>query len=263
MLSISITPPATATARTVLSSLALAVTFVLAAPARGAAPDEALELLRRYDAVMSPAAFEANTKMTAYREDGSTRSYKMKVLKSGTDKLRALFLEPASAKGQEMLRNGDNLWLYMPNLKRAVRVASRDQFMGGDFNNADVLRVNYEADYEATLGDSDAPEVVVLELKARGPQVAYDRIKLWMKKGPGGAKDAQPMKAQFYAASGKLLRSAEFQEVKEIGPGWIRPSKIVMKNELQTARKSEMTWDSATLKKDIPAQRFVLDDLGR
>ena len=66
-----------------------------------------------------------------------------------------------------MLRNGDNMWLYMPNLKRAVRVASRDSFMGGDFNNADVLRVNYTADYTATLAE-ESKDAYVLELKAKG-----------------------------------------------------------------------------------------------
>jgi hypothetical protein len=126
--------------------------------------------------------------------------------------------------------------------------------------------VHYEADYTATLGASDKPDVVLLDLKAKGPQVAYDAIKLWMTKGD---KDnpSQPVRAEFYASSGKLLRSAEFKDIKGLGGTgkqvWKRPSKIVMKNELQPARWSEMTWETATLKDDIPAGRFVLDDLGR
>src|SRR5690242_8775597 len=111
-----------------LASIAIVVVAAAAAPAADPDPHA---LLARYDAVMSPAFFEVDARMVAHRADGSTRGYKMHVLKSGADKLRASFLEPASAKGQEMLRNGDNLWLYMPNLKRAVRVAARDQFMGG------------------------------------------------------------------------------------------------------------------------------------
>lgn len=253
----------------VLAPLALALASAGAASAADAKLDGALDaaldakaLLKRYDEVMSPPAFEADSRMIAHRDDGSTRAYKMRIQKSGTDKLRSRFLEPASAKGQEMLRNGENLWLYMPNLKRAVRVASRDQFMGGDFNNADVLRVHYEADYTATLGKSDKPDEALLELKAKGPQVAYDAIKLWMNVAKG-TKEAQPIRAEFYAASGKLLRSARYEDVKVLGDGWARPTKIVMKNELQPARWSEMTWDAGEIKKEISAQRFVLDDLGR
>lgn len=248
--------------RTVFLALSLAVSVAVPARAQAAAPDAdagAATFLKRFDEVMSPEHFESDTRMIAHREDGSVRTYKMRVQKSGTDKLRASFLEPASAKGQEMLRNGDNLWLYMPNLKRAVRVASRDQFMGGDFNNADVLRVNYTADYTATLGKSDDPKLVLLELKAKGPQVAYDVIKLWM---TSDAKTAQPVKSELYAASGKLLRTAEFSDVKAFG-AWSRPTKIVMKNALVPARYSEMIWDDGKVKESISPQRFVLDDLGR
>ena len=224
--------------------------------------EDAGTYLKRFDAVMSPQFFEADMRMVAHREDGSTRTYKMRVQKAGTEKFRSSFLEPSSAKGQEMLRNGDNMWLYMPNLKRAVRVASRDSFMGGDFNNADVLRVNYEADYTATLGTSEDPKLVMLELKAKGPQVAYDVIKLWMTT----EKDSQPVRSELYASSGKLLRTVEFSEVKDFGSGkgtWRRPAKVVMKNALVPARFSEMFWDSASVKDEISSQRFVLDDLGR
>lgn len=226
------------------------------APAKG--KPSAAELLKRYDAVMGPGSFEAETVMVAHREDGSTRSYEMKVLKSGEDKLRASFSAPATAKGQEMLRNGDNMWLYMPNLKRAVRVASRDSFMGGDFNNADVLRVNYTADYTAEISE-ETDKAWVLELKAKRPEVAYDRIKLWMTKD----KQSQPLKAELYAKSGKLLRTAEFSDVKDFGDGFTRPATIRMRNELAKQRFSEMTWKSIKLKDEIPSQRFTLDDLGR
>lgn len=235
-----------------------ALAFMLSAQA---APVDAAAYLKRYDEVMSPAAFEAEASMTAHREDGSSRTYKMRIQKSGTDKLRSSFLEPAAARGQEMLRNDENLWLYMPNLKRAVRVASRDSFMGGDFNNADVLRVNYVADYDATVGASADPALVLLELKAKSAQASYDAIKLWI--SAGDPKKSQPVRAEYYAKSGKLLRSAAFLDVKDFGGGFLRPAKIEMKNAITPARRSEMAWHSVALKKEISAQRFVVDDLGR
>lgn len=251
-------------------ALALAVACVVglgATSASAAGEADAATYLKHFDAVMSPEFFEADVRMIAHREDGTTRTYKMRVQKAGADKFRTSFLEPSSAKGQEMLRNGENMWLYMPNLKRAVRVASRDNFMGGDFNNADVLRVNYETDYTATLGTSADPKLVLLELKAKGPQVAYDVIKLWMTKD----KDAQPVRSELYASSGKLLRTAEFSDVKAFPAeasaaqrgAWRRPAKIVMRNALVPSRYSEMIWDDGSIRDSISAQRFVLDDLGR
>jgi hypothetical protein len=224
-----------------------------------AADPAALELVRRYDAVMSPDSFESSSSMTATREDGTTRTYKMKVLKSGKGKIRATFEAPASAKGQEMLRVDENMWLWMPNLKRAVRVASRDSFMGGDFNNADVMRVNYEADYEPSIVDGGKPDLQCIQLKAKTSSAAYDVVKLWLTKD----KLPQPVRAEYFAASGKLLRSADFFDVKDYGKGLVRPSRIVMRNELSTARKSEMAWEKIDVKESISPQRFVVDDLGR
>src|SRR5258705_1428242 len=121
----------------------------------------------------------------------------------------------------------------MPALKRAVRMASRDSFMGGDFINADLLRVNYTADYVATVAEK-AGGNVVLELKAKGPEVAYDRIRLTL------TDKAVAVSSEFYATSGKLLRAAEYSDAKPWGDGHMRPTRIKMLNQLVPARWSEL-----------------------
>ncbi len=234
------------------------LTLLLLTATPAPAPMTAEALIARYDAIMSPAAFEATITMVATREDGTTRSYELRTQKEGFDKLRVTFLAPATAKGQEVLRVGENLWSFVPNLRRSVRVASRDSFMGGDFNNGDVLRVNYAVDYTGVLVAPDAPGQVCAELTAKSPSVAYDRIHLCL------TDDAEllPVAAKYYAQSGKLLRSSLFSEVKEFG-GHRRPSLIVMKNEVQTSRQSSMRWSAFEGKTSIPAHRFLLEDLGR
>jgi outer membrane lipoprotein-sorting protein len=205
---------------------------------------------------MSPRGFDSIMTMVAHRQDGTTRNYKMRALRSHEDKMRVWFLEPASSKGQEMLRVGDNLWVYMPNLKRALRLASRESFQGGDFNNGDVLRVNYRADYSAKLVPSEDDQLWALDLAARSDESTYDRIKLWI------SKDKRlPVRAEYYASSGKMLRSATFAEVRSFH-GVEGPSRITMRNELATRRFSEIViLDRKT--GEVPAQKFVLDDLGR
>ncbi len=236
------------------SALMLALHFPSLAFAADPTPQE---LLKRYDEVMSPRTFDGLLVMVAHRQDDTTRTYKFRALKSEDDKIRTWFFEPAAAKGQEMLRVEDNMWVYMPNLKRALRLASRESFQGGDFNNGDVLRVNYVADYNAKLSPSEDDKLWLLDLTAKTKEAAYDHIKLWMTKD-----DRQPKKAEYYAASGKLLRSAQFDDVKDFH-GLRRPSHIVMRNELATKRYSEMNTLDMKLNIDVPAQKFVLDDLGR
>jgi outer membrane lipoprotein-sorting protein len=237
-------------------ALLLCLSLLPLSASASAEPPSAEELLRQYDAVMGPASFEAIMVMTAHREDGSTRTYRMKVMKSGTDRFRAWFQEPAASRGQEILRVGDNSWVYMPNLKRALRMANRDSFQGGDFNNADVLRTNYTRDYDAKLlaGEEQA---WVLELHAKTEDAAYDHVKLWL-----GKADGLPLKGEYYTVSGKLLRTAEFTDVRDFG-GLRRPSRVRMRNMIVTQRFSELTFDRFELRDALPTGRFVLDDLGR
>jgi outer membrane lipoprotein-sorting protein len=240
-----------------MKTLALVLMVLGALPALAGEPTPE-ELLQKYDAVMGPRTFEAEAQMTAWREDGSSRTYGMRFLKAEDDKFRVWFREPASVKGQEILRVGDNMWAYLPNMKRATRIANRDSFQGGDFNNADVLRVNYTRDYTAVLVPSDVPDTYALELKAKSAETAYDAIKLWVRKS-----DGLPVKGQYFGTSGQMLRSAEFSEHTEFAKGYSRPAKVVMRNEVTKSRRSEMVMKSIKPGVEAPAQRFTQTDLGK
>jgi outer membrane lipoprotein-sorting protein len=231
--------------------------MVMASPVLAGEPT-AEEILKKYDSMMGPQSFESDSQMTSTREDGSTRTYVMHMLKKDADKFRVFFNNPASVKGQEILRIGDNAWVYLPNLKRATRIANRESFQGGDFNNADVLRVNYVLDYSGTMVASDVPDTWCVQLKAKNPETAYDAITLYVHKG-----DLMPVRGKYYGTSGKLIRSAEFKEVKELQKGFLRPTKIIMHNEIVPARSSEMLMTSMKLDVEVPAQRFTQTDLGK
>jgi outer membrane lipoprotein-sorting protein len=235
-------------------TLALAVSSQLAL----AADPTAAEILAKYDAIMGPATFESQAEMTATREDGTSRTYGMKFLKRDADKFRVWFSEPASVKGQEVLRLGDNSWVYLPNLKRATRIANRDSFQGGDFNNADVLRVNYTTDYDAQVVPSATPDAVTIELKAKSTETSYDKIRLTVRRS-----DLQPLRGEYFGTSGQMIRSATFSEHKEFEKGFIRPGRILMQNEVVKARKTEMVTKAFKLNVDAPPQRFMQADLGK
>ncbi len=230
-----------------------------AANSAAAAPPTVKDVLAQYDQIMAPATFKAGATMVAHRDDGTTRSYTMTILKASNDKSRIWFQEPAAVRGQEMLRNGENFWVYMPNLKRALRLASRDNFQGGDFNNADMLRANYSADYDGTVSeDPKRPDAWLVELKSKAPDTAYDAIKLWVTKAPLG----MPLRGEYFTSSGKMLRSADFTLVKDFGHGHSRPSHITMRNEIATARFSELTWVEVDVAAPAPDATFALSALG-
>jgi outer membrane lipoprotein-sorting protein len=235
----------------------IALLSLLATSALAMEPVSVEDVLKRYDAIMGPQVFQTESEMTSVRDDGTSRTYVMRMLKRDNDKFRVWFNEPGSVKGQEMLRNGDNVWVYLPNLKRATRIANRDNFQGGDFNNADVLRVNYAADYDGAFEESKDPTLLCLRLKAKTKETSYDSIRLFVRKS-----DLQPVKGEYFGTSGQMIRSAEFLDIKELDKGYSRPTRVVMHNEVVKTRKSEMIIRKLQLAVDAPAQRFTQADLG-
>jgi outer membrane lipoprotein-sorting protein len=194
--------------------------------------------------------------MTTVRANGDLRTFSMHILKSGEDLHRIRFLAPADDKGTEVLRIGDEMWNYLPNLKRSLKISAKQEFHGGDFSNADVLRVNLAKDYTPTLVGTTADEYQ-LELKAKNDEVAYDTIKYWLRK-----KDGMPLRQEFYTSSGKLVRKCDFLDPKPFGK-LTRPSKLVMWNMLNKSRHSEMVINDFTLRPQLPDGAFKLAALGR
>src|SRR5258705_13428587 len=119
----------------------------------------------------------------------------------------------------------------MPSLKRALRISAKQEFHGGDFSNADLMRPALARDYTPKLVATTADEYE-LELTAKSEETAYSSIRYWLRK-----KDCLPLRQEFYTASGKLVRKLDFLEPKLFGRVE-RPSRLVMWNALAPSRKS-------------------------
>jgi outer membrane lipoprotein-sorting protein len=214
------------------------------------------QVLARANAIIAPEAYTATLQMVAVRSDGTTRTYVFKTMKQGTDKLRLSFDEPKTLSGHELLRLGDDLWRYVPSLKRSMRIASRDDFEAGDFRNADMLRVDLVHDYRVT-GMKESGDNWILDLVAATKQAGYDHIVYTVRKS-----DAMPLQQEFFAASGKKLRSATFSAPVTFGKH-VRPSKVKMVNELTKGQSTDMTVQSFELVDSIPPKTFQRESLGR
>lgn len=248
------------TMRKLLVAVALAFPFIVtgrgAVVSVAAAAPSADDVLAKANAVVAPETYKATVQMVATRSDGTTKTYVFKTAKQGSDKLRLSFEEPKTLSGHEILRLGDDLWRYVPSLKRSMRIASRDDFEAGDFRNADVLRVDLVRDYKVT-GMKEDEASWILDLGAATKQAGYDRIVYTVRKA-----DFMPLQQEFYASSGKKLRSLTFSSPTAFGKH-TRPSKVKMVNELSKGQYSEMTIQSFEVEGAIPAKMFQRESLGR
>jgi hypothetical protein len=105
------------------------------------------QLLKQLDKNMAPESYESYRKIINIEPDGRKKEFTYFTVKKGTDKIAGLFLAPASENGRTTLRLGDNMWLYIPNVGKPIRITSLQSVVGGVFNNADILNLDYSEEY--------------------------------------------------------------------------------------------------------------------
>src|SRR5512145_1707691 len=159
-----------------MNRLLLALTLILLFATRALALDGAA-ILKKVDANLQPESYESYRKLINIEPGGAKREFLLYTLKKGNDKVASLFLSPASEKGRATLRLGDNMWLYIPNVGKPVRITSLQSVVGGVFNNADIMRLDYHVEYDVQNMVEDKGEYI-LDLKAKTAAVAYDKLKM-------------------------------------------------------------------------------------
>src|SRR4030042_1526371 len=107
---------------------------------------EGTAFLEEVDRNLSPESYESYRKLINIEPDGRKKEFTLFTVKKGVDKVASVFLAPASEKGRSTLRLGDNMWLNIPNIGKPIRITSLQSVVGGVFNNADILQLDYTAE---------------------------------------------------------------------------------------------------------------------
>lgn len=216
----------------------------------------ATALLQEVDRTLQPESYEMYRKLINIEPSGSRKEFILYSLKKGKDKVVALFLSPASDKGRVTLRLGENLWLYIPNVGKPIRITSLQSVTGGVFNNADILRLDFAVEYEAERMEPAGNEML-LHLKAKSGAVAYDRLKMWV-----DPRRKVPTRIEAYAASGLLIKTLYYKDPKDLGDGVVRPSVVETDSPLYKGHQSVMIW-AKVKPRPLADELFTLDAMGR
>jgi outer membrane lipoprotein-sorting protein len=238
-----------------MKTLLLAFVVALAVIGPACAVDGST-LLQQVDTNLQPESFESYRKLINIEPNGTQREFLLYTLKKGQDKIASLFLAPASDKGRATIRLGDNMWLYIPNVGKPIRITSLQSVVGGVFNNADIMRLDYHVEYDVqTLEDTGGE--YLLELKAKTGAVAYDRLKMWVDK-----TTVVPTKIECYAATGLLIKTLYFKDPKPFDDDTMRPAVLETDSPLYKGYKSMMVY-ARVKKRTFPDEVFTLDFLPR
>jgi outer membrane lipoprotein-sorting protein len=192
------------------------------------------KLLEQVDRNLNPESYETYRKLINIEHDGRKKEFTLFSVKKGQDKIAALFLAPASDKGRSTLRLGDNMWLYIPNIGKPIRITSLQSVVGGVFNNADIMNLDYSAEYNVESVSEPGGDYL-LSLKAKTKTVAYDRLKMWVDK-----TRKLPTKIECLTEANMLIKTLYFKDIKEFGGGIARPAVIETDSPLYKGYKSVM-----------------------
>lgn len=193
-----------------------------------------LELLQQVDRNLNPESYESYRKLINIEPNGREKEFVLFTVKKGKDRVAALFISPASEKGRSTLRLEENMWLYIPNVGKPIRITSLQSVVGGVFNNADILRLDYAEEYDVTVVE-DLENEYLLHLKAKTKSVAYDQLRMWADK-----TKKLPLKIECLTEASMLIKTIYFKEIKDFGGGIVRPSVIETDSPLHQGYKSVM-----------------------
>jgi len=182
-----------------------------------------------------PESYESYRKLVNIEPNGRKKEFIVYTIKKKKVNVAMVFLAPASEKGRTTLRLGENMWLYIPNVGKPIRITSLQSVTGGVFNNADIMMVDYSAEYD--VGKLEKTESgYILELKAKNKAVAYDKLKMW------AMKDETLTKIECYSASGMLIKTLDFKEIKDFGNGLVTSSVVETVSPLYKGYRSLMIY---------------------
>lgn len=191
-------------------------------------------ILEKVDKNLTPESYEMYRKLINIEPDGSRKEFVLYTAKQGRDSMVGLFLEPPTDAGRTTLRQGDNMWLFIPDVGRPIRITSLQSVVGGIFNNADLMRLDFSTEYEVTAIEEQG-KTYRLSLKARTDAVAYDRLIMVVD------RDALlPLTIEAYAASGLLIKTLRYRDVKDFGDGIRRPAVLETDSPLYKGYKAVM-----------------------
>ena len=213
---------------------------------------DAQQLLQEVDRRLQPESYELYRKLINIEPDGDRKAFVLYTVKKGNDKMLAMFLDPPSEKGRATLRLADNMWLYIPDVGKPLRITSLQSVIGGVFNNSDIMQLDFSDEYHAESVTTEEKQYL-LELKAKTNSVAYDRLKMWVDQ-----EARVPVKIEAYAASGLLIKTLHYSKIKDFGNGIVRPSMLETDSPIHKGYKSVMLF-SGVEPRDFSDEVFSLN----
>lgn len=215
------------------------------------------EILKKVDEIRNPQEdYTVDIRVQSLKPDKPPQESVFRVMVGGAENALVQSVMPLSDRGRVLLMKGPALWIYLPTISKPLRIPLRERLLG-EVSNADVARVNLSGDYSAEVEKIESNkdgDFYLLNLTARSAEIPYARIRLWAEKN-----SFRPFQAEFYAVSGRLLKTCLYRNFKPFG-GRLRPTRLIMSDPLIKGQYTSVEYENIDLHA-IPEKYFNDDYL--
>ncbi len=249
----------------------LIISMFTAAPLLLSAQDAA-EISKKAADIIDIEAMEMAATLDIHDHRGNVRTRQVAIATrtfNGTAKTLIRFLSPADVRGTSMLvhdheNGGDDMWIYMPALRRTRRIVSSERsasFMGSEFTNADMGSRSV-ADYNHDLLGSetvDGRECWVVESVPLTEQMAeengYSRMVAWVDK-----ENYHTCRVEYYDLDSELHRVMTISDYRRQQGDHYWAFSMQVRN-VQNNRWSEMKVDRFQAESELAEAQFEVSAL--
>ncbi len=178
----------------------------------------ALEIVKKSDQALRGKTLQGKALMTV-RTPEWERTLQMNFWQVNPDKTFIRITAPAKEAGTGTLRIGTNMWMYLPQVERNIKIPPSlmlQSWMGSDFTNDDLVKESslptdytHRLDGEVTV-DGDPCYRIISTPKPDAP-VVWGKLVLAIRKS-----DDLPRKEEFYSDKDKLQKVLTYDDIRSV-----------------------------------------------
>ncbi len=241
--------------------------FFLAILAPNAAAQEGLsakEILDKVDDLYRGTSSHGRMTMSIVTKHWS-RSLSMEFWSKGKEMSLVRILAPKKEKGMATLRADNDIWNYLPKVKRVIKLPSSmmsASWMGSHFTNDDLVKESRMADdytFEITFeGKRDGLNIVEIEcIPKPDAAIVWGKVITIVRKS-----DYQPVSVAYFDEDMALMRTMTFSEIGLINDRTV-PRLMTVTPEDKPEEKTVVRYDDINFNVEVKDSLFSLRSLQR
>jgi outer membrane lipoprotein-sorting protein len=224
----------------------------------------ARRILDRVDDLFRGESAHGRVTMTISTEHW-TRSLQMEFWSRGKENSLIRILAPKKEKGTTTLKSGNDIWNYLPKVKRVIKLPSSmmsTTWMGSHFTNDDIVKQSRMADdytFEIThQGPRQGADVIEITCHPKeDAAVVWGKVVVVVRNA-----DLIPIKIDYYDEDLQPARTFRYSETRTMG-GRDLPTRLEVTPVDKPTESTVVSYEEVTFDVALPDDLFSLRTLQR